>query len=1010
MKRRVFNNLKSQLFLLLTVSTFGLSSYAEKMSLEAHDLVISKLESSLQLLKRKDQAVDGLGLQLQLANLYADKARLLLVEEGRKGCDGCLESKQFRKKAIGLYELVLPQLVGGDHDHIALQLAHLYETTEKNKQALTIYNSLIQNQKTNTKTVAIAFSKRASTQFREGSFDEAIADFNKVLKNTPDDGQGPIHHKLAWAFYNKGEVDRAIAKLFLVLKNEEYLQQATDDGFQYSESFHSEVAHDLALFMAKDNITENSIDELIAVSPKQDIVNNLLFLGDEAERVGQTKGAPLAWERALSMDDFPDHKKLPALLSIARYHRDQFNFAKTKELYGQAVDFAKKTKGGFFNREKCDNRCEEQIKTLKQFLVQWEKRAIKLSSPHQVRTSQLALLEVYEIYHQFQPKDYETQLWLAQLSQKLNQLGPALKAYARAADLLAETKDKDGSKAKIIDSALLEEIKIAETHDGQNEKMAAYNHYLSLRPSGPHKNQVRYQRAKLLYDKNEFSAALIEFDEMVHDTAFTNQELKIKAANLALDSLVLLKDVETLEAKSLEYANLFPRQAAQFHKIARNAGTELVTTIAKKEDSSAAAEKALKKLESVTLNGVDSKGLQSHYRMKIDLALKAQKWDIAHRAINQYLGLKGLMEADRRWALTKQLSLSELLLDFKSAYSTVVQLNYFRSPSPQDLLKGALLAELSAENSVPWLEKVVESKKSSKQQVALARAQLVRLSKNPWKRLHKEAKHLASSKNIFADLALECFDRDNDLSEAQWVLSQPGIRNTDSAMTLQRILTLAELQEKAQLTKRMKLNSRTDALLTSSLKNRMKALSEMKRFFRSAQKQQDWTLQVVAASLLKNENLRLGAEIEALPLPKKLNPREKQAYQQELVVQAKPFKQAAKELEGFLEESWKDSSYVDLLLRRIDANDRIHSVLMNELRSLAAFAPRSAVDKIQLTLSEFKSRPTQREVSKTKANLRQDPFDLELQNRLLTMERKLGNQSMVVFLRARSNSIKAGEL
>lgn len=1011
MNRRVLKKYLSPLFLILAPVMLGLNLYAEKMSLEAHNLVIQKLESSLKLLTKKDQTVDSIGLKLQLANLYAEKARLLLIEEGHKGCDGCLDSKIFRKKAIGLYEVVLPQLTGTDHDQIALQLAHLYEATDRNKEALKLYNDLIANKNTGSKTVAVAYAKRASAQFREGLFDDSIADFNKVLKNTPEEEQGPVHHKLAWALYNKGEIDAATAKLFLILNNENYLQQPTDDGYQYSESFHSEVAHDLAMFMAKDKITNKSLDELIAASPKEDAVSNLLFLGEEAQRVGQVQGAPLAWERALSMDEFPDNKKLPALLSIARFHRDQFNFSKTKEFYGEAIALAKKSKGSFFNKEKCDDRCEEQIKALKQFLTQWEKQALKLANPNQMRNSQLALIEAYQIYHQFQDNDYETQLWLAQLSQKLNQFEPAQKAYARAADLMTALKSKESSSTtKLIDQALLEEIKIAEEHQGPAQKMATYNHYLSLRPNGVHQNQVRYQRAKLMYDQNDYRTAFQEFDGIVHDSSFKNQELKVKAANLALDSLAILKDIETLEIKSLEYTALSPKDSAQFHKIARNAGTQIVATMAKKDDSAKAAESALTKLESVTLQGIDRKDLQNHYRMKIDLALKAQKWTIAHQAIQTYINFTDVSDSNRQWALTKRLSLSELLLDFKSAYATVIALNYFKSSNPNDLLKGALLAELSRENSTPWLEKVIQSNKASKQQIALARAHLVRLSKNPWKKLHQEAKHLVSARNIFADVAVECFDRDANFDEADWALAQPGIRSTSSGQTLQRIITLKNLQAKAQALRRLKLNARTDILLSSSLKNRMKLLAEIKSLFKAAQKQQEWTVQVVSASILRNENQRLAAEIESLPVPKKLSIADKKAYQNELLAQARPFKQTAQELESFLDTSWNDMSYVDLLLRRIDANDRIRSVLMNELRSLAAFAPSSALGKIQTTLNEFKNRPSSRDIMTVQTHLRQDPFDLELQNQLLTMERKIGNQSMVVFLQARSKSIKAGEL
>lgn len=1010
MKRRASIRQLSRLFLFLASMALGLAAQAEKMNLDAHNLVIEKLENSLKMIKN-DQTVDGIGLKLQLANLYSEKSRLLLIEEGHQNCQNCLGSKTFRQKAINYYQVVLPKLQGNDHDQVALQLAHLFETTNRSKEALKLYNELINKKTASSKTLAKAYSKRASAFFKEGDFDKAIADFKVVMKMAPEEEQGAIQHKLAWALFNKGEVDAAIAKMFFILNNENLLKQSSEDGYQYSESFHSEVARDLALFMAKDQITQKSLDKLVEVSPPEDVLTNLLFLGDEAERVGQVQGAPLAWERALSIDGFPNHKKLPVLLSIARYHRDQFHLTKANQFYAQAIELAKKNYGSDIKDKSCQDACAEQVKALKQFLVQWEKHANKLAKAKEAQTSKLALMKAYQTYHQFQSDDYETQLWLGQLSHSLDQPVAAQKAYARAADLLMAAEGKNtAANKKLAEGALLQEIKIAEETNNSNQRLMAYNHYLDINPQGAYQAKVRYQRAKIFYDQNQIKEAYQQFDEIVNDANFKDADLKLKSAHLGLDALVLLKDIETLETKSLEYSKRFPKDAAQFHQISRKAGLQIVTTLAKKDQSESSAEKALAKLATVTVQGMDRKELQAHYRMKIDLALKAKKWDLAKQALEQYLALRDISTADRTWALNKKLGLAELLLDFNQAYQTVLKLNYAQSTNPKELLKGALLAELVKANPAPWLELVIKSGKASKQQTNLARAQLVRLSKQPWKALRQHSQFLLSQKTLFADLALECFDRDADFMQVRWALALPGIKSTWAGQTMQRMVTLAQLQNKAESTRQLRLNTRTDALLASSLKLRIKALAEIKETLRLAQRQQDWTLQVIAAALLKNENQRLGDDIEDLPVPKKLSPKEKRAYQLELMAQASPFKQTAAELEQFIAHSWEDTTYVDGLLARIESSDRIRTLLMNELRSLAAFAPKSMVVRMKQKLADLKDRPSKKDLFATQNQLRRDPFDLELQEQLLSMERKLGNQSMVVFLQARGNSIKAGEL
>ncbi len=1011
MKRGV-TVIKSYLLVsILLMLGYSFSLHAEKMDLEAHDLVIEKLESSLNTISSNDQNIDSIGLRLQLANLYSDKARLLLIEEGHRPCDNCLKSKQFRQKAINLYKGILGKLNGNESDQVSLQLAHLLETTDQSKEALNIYNNLISKNNSNKKTLAQAYSKRAGNYFADGKFDQALADFQVVLKMSPEQERGATLHKIAWAYYNKGEIDLAIAKLLTILKNETLLKQSTEEGYQYSEGFHSEVAHDLALFMAKNKITSTSLDQLVAVSPREDVISNLLYLGDEAERVGQTEGAPLAWERALKMEGFPSEKKLPVLISIARYHRDNFRYPKANNFFLQALELAQSTYGSSLGTEKCEAICAEHSRSLKQFLTQWEKQAVKLTKPQGVKDSQMALIQAYEIYHKFQNNDYETQLWLGQLSQKIKQREPARKAYSRAADLIANSANKDSaSSKKLLESSLLAEIELAESSSNPTYRFEAYEHYLKLNPTGPASASVRYQRAKLFYDQGKVDRAYALFDEIVSDEKFTKSDLKLKSAHLALDSLVLLKEIETLEQKSLEYGTRFPKERTEFHKISRKAGLQIVRLLATKKASVSEAEKALAKLETVTMHGSDANETKSYLRMKIDLATKAQNWESAQLNITKYLARTDLTESEKAWAFNKRLAMAELLLDFRLAYQTILKLNLAKSSSPKDLLKGALLAELNKADARPWLEKVIISKAATREQIQLAKAQLIRLAKNPWKALHTHASSLSSYPSLMAGLALECFDQDANFTEARWVLGIRGVKSTWAGQTLQRILSLNDLQIKAQAVSQLRLNSRTDVLIASTLRQRMKSLADLKNSLRAAQRQQDWTLQVIAAALLRNENQRLAKDIELLPIPKRLNESERKMYSNELIAQASPFKKTAAELDLFLTSSWQDERYINLLLQKIEINDRIRSLLMNELRSLAAFAPASLVKNIKAKLAEFKSRPTNKEITSTQDELRKDPFDLGLQEQLISMEKKRGNQSMVVFLQARINSIKGGQL
>ena len=606
--------------------------------------------------------------------------------------------------------------------------------------------------------------------------------------------------------------------------------------------------------------------------------------------------------------------------------------------------------------------------------------------------------------------------WKAQLAQKMKKFEIARKAYATAADILvvsieSKPNQQRNELEKLLNSTLLAEISMAETEINTSPtKIQSYDHYLKINFNGPENNKVRYQTAKLFYDTNQLVHAIELFDQIVHDSNFKNKDLKLKSANLALDSLVILKNIKDLEIKALEYSLLFLDQAPQFHQISRNAGLRIVNEIASQNQTVNTSEKAFEKFETVTQKSMTREELKNHLKLKIDLSLKAQKLIIAQKALSQFITLRELSMTERRWALLKKLAIAELLLDFKQAYELVLILNFPQSNQPSELLKGALLAELNKLNASSWLEKVIRSSKSTKQQVNLARGQLVRFAKFPWKALHQQAPFIGNQPNLISDLALECFSRDSNISEAQWALNLRGIKLTDSGITLQRILSIKEIQNFEKTLKKEKLNSRTDNLLASSLRMRIKIISEIKKSLRHAQRKQDWTLQVYSASVLKKENDRIGQEIELLPIPKKLNSQEKLAYSNELLIQAKPFRDASKELQLFLDFTWQDPAYINNLLNRIESQDQIRNVLMLELRSLASVAPAKTLKDIQDKLAEFKIRPTHKEISETQLKLRNEPFDISIQNQLFAMEKKIGNQSMAVFLQARSDSLKGGPL
>lgn len=996
--------------LLKLISVVGLLSSlevyaAEKMDLEAHDLVIGKLESTLKNIKKNDQTINSVLLKIQLANLYSEKARLLILEEGKQGCDNCLQSLDTRNKAITLYTSVSAHQLDQDGGLSSLQLAYLLETTNKGHQALPIYNRLIKNKTTTKPNLIKAYSKRAEHYFREGLFNKSISDFQTAQSLAPQSEYSYFLHKIAWAQYNKGEIEKATDILFLILSKKPPTSQSNENEITITEGFRIDVARDLALFITKLKVSPQFLSRVFEVTPPSERSRNLLYFSEESERLGDFDNAVMAWEILIKAKDTKEEPKISAFLGLARYHRDRYHFSKANSYYLNALQISKKAS-------------DLNVNNFKVFLTQWEKQIKKFTKKEKIKESQKALVQAYDHYLQSFNENYEVYLWQAQLAQKINQSDKALASYSRASDLIANQINKDKSSTannelrKLLNEVLVTEVSLAENSKNSKLRLIAYNHYLSLYPSGPEGAKVRYQKAKLFYDSNDTTTAFELFNEIVVDSSYSNQELKVKSAHLALDCLALKKDIVQLEVKSLEYAKKFPHKESEFIQIAFNSGMQITNTIASRDNSKKTAEEALDKLNGLHSHQKSMKpsDRKKYLATKVELEIKAHQWKPALNSLSDFLALKSINSKEKTWALNKKLSIAEFILDFKMAYQTLLQLNYLSSKDPKELLKGALIAELAQYPILPWLNKVIKSPQSSQEQINLARAQIIRMSSNPWKALRELSPHLKKSPQLFASIALECFTTENRWSEIPWILSFSGVKNTSEGKTLQRVYAMKDLKVLDNTLASQSLNSRNDAQLAKSLKKRLSSLQTLQSQFKKAQQNNDWSLKVLLGVRLQNENQRLATEIESLPVPAGMKPKQITLYKKELSQQAWPFKKARSELSQYLENLWKDKSYLTSLLRTIDTNDRIRGTLMKELSAIASVAPTEIVNEVQNQLNEFKNRPSSKEIAQTQLSLQKDPFDPDLHSQLLMMEKKRGNQSMVVFLQARGQNIRGGHL
>jgi hypothetical protein len=324
---------------------------------------------------------------------------------------------------------------------------------------------------------------------------------------------------------------------------------------------------------------------------------------------------------------------------------------------------------------------------------------------------------------------------------------------------------------------------MAESSGNLDVKEAAYNHYLDLNPKGERASEVRYQRARVDYDKNRHDKAAEEFRSI----ALVNSgdpDTRKKAADLALDALLLAKQEGRIESWALEFAQAFPKARVEYLNIARRAVLSEVAVISNDQKSSdSELKRAAQRLSKLNLDGTtqDERTLISKNHMV--LTVRTRDLEETNRATDRLLAIKGLSAADRELALEKKVWVAEMRLEFDKAYRFTQEMRMPTTAEADRHLRLAYLAELAGRNPTRHYNDVLNTSRS-KAKSELAAIRLVRLAQRPWNELSRLEGVLRGNRELFAGLVLENFRQmekfDENISKNNQNLLQLIITNNDS--------------------------------------------------------------------------------------------------------------------------------------------------------------------------------------------------------------------------------------
>lgn len=955
---------------------------AEKLDLSAHDSIIQKLESAASI-STDDSMVQTIQLNHRLADLYAERARLLSMEDEGKGAQTFkTQIDTDRKKAIATLTKILNRLSQNKKGPALLQMAHLFEMLSQNEEALKIYNSIEKNSKSyDDQTNALSQIKLGDFAFVANELTKSQKHFEKSLTFKTNPRKSYSQYRLAWVHYNQGQTLLGEKMLLSLLQSKE----------QKDAAFVDEVSHDLATFLARNNLSQTDLKTYLKVTPEPLRKRNLIYLAQELDRTAKKQNALKVWA-LVGTQNISFEDQIERQINITRIEYDLGRLEAVNVEIGKSIVLLKKSACS-------DNpNCTVAQQNLRKVITDWA-RAEERKVSAELITAFNKYTENFE--------DYEMNFWAAGLASKRQQHQDAFAFYLRASTLLKDINPRNAQQQKLFELSLVGGIEMAEYAKDPQMKLQAYRRYLEFNPKGAQRNEVRYQIAQWYYNQNNYAQARDDFKTLSLDTS-VSKELREKSADLCLDTNVLLKDEKRIETDSFEFAQEIPSKKSEYLTIYRKSILNQTALLLNSKSDESALSDEQKKLNKIDSQSFAGREKQQLLKNKMEIAFRLKDLNSLSAFSQQLLKEKDLKKEDEQKAFHYLAWMAEIRMNFKEAlkYMKLIQ------PLPKELasyyLKVAMLKELSSQNPVAEYEKFLGFSRDS-QKNAFAAHQIVLHSAKPLKPFNKYEKVLKAKPELYASAALFIYEETKDPNFAKRILSVKEFNHSAESDLVRHQKTIIDFKAMATELSRAKMRMGSDAAMRKSIVQRNELLRAVENTANRSIAKKDTVEQLLFLPLLAFENKRLASEILALPKPKGLNKTEKLKYEEQLKALVAPYEKQSVAISTKVKEIWNQSATANLLSALDVWSTQIqrpgHSLALQELSLLKA-----SVQNLGLTSPVFEnlserrqklSSELQTEASTLQSKINKSPFDFSYLEKMKTLQNSLGSGTMVAYLDSR---------
>lgn len=978
---------------LLNVSLMA-PAWAQKLDLATHNSLIQKLESVADL-STKDAMVRQSELAHRLADLYAERARLLSMEnqgQGEKIHRALIESD--RRKSIRILKTIIPTLEKSERGVVLLQMAHLHSLLNEPQESTRICKEIERNPgQYDNRTVALAHIQLGDMAFYRGAYKEADAHFTKALTFNDNPRLGYTYYRLAWTHFNQGETRRAEQELIQLLETPKYFQSAkggTDTSFQ------EDVSHDLATFMAKNDIDDSSIEILTRLSPEKAKKKNLIYLAEELDRTAKKRSALKVYAvigaQAISFEE--------QVVRQVQVTRIAYDLGDKAQVVAEA-----QTAANLLKDPRCKNsqECTVAGQNLRRVLTDWAKA--------EERAPSAPLIQAFKNYTQ-NFDDYEMNYWAAQASTKRKQFREAFSFYSKAATTLGSMKRETEAQKRMYEGSLLGTIEVAELSKDADLRMQAYRQYLSMNPQGAKASEVRYQIAHWYYEKNDAAKAAEEFKKLALDVKMP-LSLREKSADLCLDAIVLLKNEAALESNSLELAQALKTKNSEFMAIYRKAvlnQSARVINESQGTNAKSAFEAELQKLQGLQIANWPAAQQKQVIKNKVVLSYRLKNLDQLSENSKDLLALRGLTAEERAMAIQYLAWIAEVRMNFTEALRYMSQMTPSSKEKPDYHFKRAMLQELASMNpTAEYLKFMAIGRDKQKRQYAAH--QIVIFSKRPQSDFKKYESILSGNPDLYRSAGIFAYEKSLDPQFGKKLLARGSFRNSPEGLLVSHQFAFHEFQDLKRQISGVRLQAGNDSRLKRALDTKIRLIKKLENLANQTIRQKDTSRQLVYLAQLAEENTRLANEILALPLPRGLKAQEREAYLAQVRELVQPYQAQSQAIQAKTLELWKqamgNSTFQSLYSWSVQKQKPGAQLAALEINILRASARSIGLGTDPFGNLTDQSQKVASEAQLLKLKIQKNPFNSDDLEKMKNLQISLGSGPMVAYLDQRLNEIRS---